>query len=140
MNKSVFLLTAAAVVLSACANKSAYELAVEDLEPTYCYRSIGGVACYEEPFHRDERRLVNYFGPAPKRYDKPDPPDPQVLVAPEPIDYWVKDPEPMPQPVVPAALASADGAESSGLKAFLERLTGPAAGAADDTDAPGERQ
>ena len=54
-----------AVFVGACGYVSEYEKAVYDLEPTYCYKSIGKVACYREPFHRDERRLVNYFGPIP---------------------------------------------------------------------------
>ena len=59
-------------VLSACAQKSAYEAAVEDMEPIYCYQSLGGVQCYELPNFRDERRMVNYFGPSPIRYDRPE--------------------------------------------------------------------
>jgi hypothetical protein len=66
-----------AALLSACGYVSEYEKAVYDLEPSYCYKSIGKVACYKEPFHRDERRLVNYFGPTraamtnPKRPSRP---------------------------------------------------------------------
>lgn len=76
----------------------AYEKAVTDWEPTYCYKSIGGVECFREPYHRDERRLVNYFGPHPSRYDKPEPAEPAPHSAPEMINYWVKDPEPVPRP------------------------------------------
>ena len=54
--------------LSACTHKSAYEAAVEDEEPRYFYKSLAGLTCYEKPNHRDEKRLVNYFGPAPMRY------------------------------------------------------------------------
>ena len=53
--------------LSACVHKSAYEAAVEDEEPRYCYKSLAGLTCYEKPNHRDEKRLVNYFGSAPMR-------------------------------------------------------------------------
>ena len=97
MQKTLFLLLVA-VVLDACAQKSAYEVAVQHYEPVYCYQSIGGVACYQAPYHRDEKRLVNYFGPAPKSYDQPEPPESQKLFAPEPINYWVKDPEPISRP------------------------------------------
>ncbi|MEK9722990.1 MAG: hypothetical protein VW405_05830 [Rhodospirillaceae bacterium] len=88
---------ALSLALGACAQKSAYEAAVEDLEPVYCYQSLGGVACYEKPDFRDERRLVNYFGPAPLRYDRPEPAPERKLFAPEQVNYWVKDVEPVPQ-------------------------------------------
>jgi hypothetical protein len=94
--KKLIVIAGAALILSACAQKSAYEAAVEDLEPSYCYQSIGGVTCYKTPYHRDERRLVNYFGPAPVRYDKPEPVAEIEGSAPEAITYWVKDPEPVP--------------------------------------------
>jgi len=104
MNKLIFL-AIAALLVGACAQKSAYEAAVEDYEPVYCYKSIGGVACYEEPYHRDEWRMVNYFGPAPIRYDAPEAPEPPKLFAPEPVDFWVKDPEPVPEPAPKGDLA-----------------------------------
>ena len=85
-------------LLGACGYVDAYEKAVSDWEPTYCYKSIGGVECFREPFHRDERRLVNYFGPHPSRYDKPEPPQLAPIAAPPRINYWVKDPEPVPRP------------------------------------------
>ncbi|MFQ5763688.1 MAG: hypothetical protein ACE5GT_02060 [Rhodospirillales bacterium] len=85
-------------ILSACGYVDAYEEAVHDLEPTYCYQSIGTVACFREPYHRDERRLVNYFGPHPSRFDKPEPPTPTPLSPPEMVNYWVKDAEPIPRP------------------------------------------
>ena len=96
MMKRMLTVFLAGLTLSACAQKSAYEAAVEDFEPVYCYKTIGGVACHETPNFRDERRLVNYFGPAPKRYDRPAPPPEQKLFAPETVSYWVKDPEPLP--------------------------------------------
>ncbi len=85
-------------LLGACGYVDAYEEAVHDWEPTYCYKSIGGIECYRQPFHRDERRLVNYFGPHPSRYDKPEPPELAPIAAPPEINYWVKDPEPVPRP------------------------------------------
>jgi len=143
MNKLI-IPALAALALGACAQKSAYEAAVEDYEPVYCYKSIGGVACYEEPYHRDERRIVNYFGPAPIRYDRPDEPDPQKLFAPEPVDFCVKDPEPVPQPApkgdladrpwllkqtsvaerpaAPAPKATPEAHTSTAFQSFLDRL------------------
>lgn len=95
MNKLV-VVASTMLVLSACADKSAYEAAVEDMEPRYCYKSIGGISCYAKPYHRDERRLVNYYGPAPKRYDRPEAAPAPSRSAPEPVGFWVKDPEPVP--------------------------------------------
>jgi hypothetical protein len=95
--KRVLAVLAFTVALGACAQKSVYEAAVQDREPVYCYKSLAGVVCHETPNFRDERRMVNYFGPAPKRYDRPAPPPEQKLFAPEPINYWVKDPEPLPR-------------------------------------------
>jgi len=103
--KNWIFVIGAALALSACAQKSAYEAAVEDHEPRYCYRSIGGVVCYAKPYEADERRLVNYYGPAPIRYEKADPVEPQRLIAPEPIAYWVKDPEPVPMIAIKGDLA-----------------------------------
>ena len=85
-------------LLGACGYVDAYEEAVHDWEPTYCYKSIGGIECYRKPYHRDERRLVNYFGPHPSRFDKPEPPELAPIAAPAMINYWVKDPEPIPRP------------------------------------------
>lgn len=85
-------------LLSACGYVDKYEETVYDMEPTYCYKSIGKVACYKEPYHRDEKRLVNYFGPHPSRFDKPEPTGAAPHSPPEMINYWVKDPEPIPRP------------------------------------------
>ncbi len=87
-----------AVVLTACGYVSEYEKGVYDFEPIYCYRYLGGVQCHDTPNHRDERRLVNYYGPAPVRYDRPDPPPDPELYPPSPVNYFVKDPEPIPRP------------------------------------------
>ena len=84
-------------LLGACTHKSAYEAAVENHEPVYCYKSLAGVACHEKPNFRDENRLVNYFGPAPKRYERPFLMSEQKLFAPASINYWAKDPEPLPR-------------------------------------------
>lgn len=99
------LAVAAALLMGACTSYvDAYEEAVHDWEPTYCYQSIGGVQCFAKPYHRDEKRLVNYFGPHPSRYDRPEPPPPPYLVAPPPVDFYVRDPEPVPRPEPPMAM------------------------------------
>ncbi|NQU58119.1 MAG: hypothetical protein HQ513_12860 [Rhodospirillales bacterium] len=87
----------AAAVLAACSSMTQYERQVENWEPVYCYKSIGAVQCYKEPKDSDSRRLVNFYGPAPSTYDKPDEPDYAAAKAPKLIDYWVKDPEPIPE-------------------------------------------
>jgi len=87
----------ATTLLAACSGMSEYERHVEDWEPVYCYKSIGGVQCYKEPKHSDSRRLVNFYGPAPRTYDVPDAPTPSKTAAPKMIKTWVKDPEPVPQ-------------------------------------------
>jgi hypothetical protein len=51
--------------------ESAYEEAVYDEEPIYCYRSLGAVDCYRKPDRRSDSRLVNYYGPAPGRTPPP---------------------------------------------------------------------
>ena len=98
----VFMIVAVAVALvGACGYVPAYEEAVYDFEPIYCYQSLGqsvsGVECYKTPKHRDERRLVNYYGPHPSSYDRPEPPPPPTLSAPPAVDFYVRDPEPIPE-------------------------------------------
>lgn len=90
---------AVCLVLGACGYVSEYEKGVYDYEPVYCYQSLGGVQCFDTPNHRDERRMVNYYGPSPTRYDKPAPPPTPQFFAPPPIDFFVRDPEPVPEPV-----------------------------------------
>ena len=97
MRKMMFPMALTAL-LGACSYVDKYEEAVTGMEPTYCYKSIGAVECYREPFHRDARRLVNYFGPHPSRYDKPDPPEPAPHAPPPMVNYWVKDAVPIPRP------------------------------------------
>ena len=96
---------AAAALLGACGYVSEYERAVYDYEPTYCYKSLAGVQCFKSPNHRDERRLVNYFGPHPSRYERPAPPPPRLL-PPPPVDFYVRDAELIPSPAVPMKAAS----------------------------------
>lgn len=87
----------AILLLGGCGYVSKYEEAVYDFEPVYCYQSIGSVQCYKTPKAGDERRLVNYFGPAPERYDRPAPAPKPKLAAPKAINYYVLDPEPVPE-------------------------------------------
>ena len=96
--RTYLLMLGLTALLGACSNINIFEEAVRDPNPTYCYKSIGGVECFRVPFHRDERRLINYTGPHPSRYDKPQPPELAPLAAPPKINYWVKDPVPIPQP------------------------------------------
>ena len=112
--KRILMALPMVLLLGACAQKSAYEAAVEDYEPVYCYKSLAGVQCYEKPNFRDERRMVNYFGPAPVRYDRPEPKEAPELFAPKPVSYWVKDPEPRARPAPQGDLADRpwfDGAD-----------------------------
>ncbi len=96
MRKYIFL-TAVLFLLAACGYVSEYEEAVYDREPLYCYKTIGGIECHKTPNHRDEKHLVNYFGPHPSRYDKPDASPPPNLSPPPPVDFYVRDPEPIPK-------------------------------------------
>lgn len=83
--------------LAACGHVDEYERHVYDQEPVYCYKSLAGTACYREPKHADERRLVNYFGPHPSRYERPEEAPAPTYQAPKMVNYWVKDPEPVPR-------------------------------------------
>ena len=86
------LRTAGAVLLGLFASggctsyELAYEKSVYDLEPVYCYRSLADVTCFRKPYFRDERRLANYYGPAPSKYDRPKPPPMAELQPPPPPD------------------------------------------------------
>lgn len=74
------LLAALILALSACANdETAYERGVADYEPVYCYASLGDADCYRRPYFRDDRRLINHYGPTPRSYDRPKPPKPARL-------------------------------------------------------------
>ena len=101
--KKTLAFLALPVFFSACGYVSKYEEGVYDYEPVYCYQSIGAVECYAAPKFRDEKRLVNYYGPAPERYDRPDPPPEPNLVAPAAVNFFVLDPEPIPRPSPTAA-------------------------------------
>jgi hypothetical protein len=96
-----FKTTALVLFLGGCGYVDAYEEAVYDREPVYCYQSLAAVQCFKEPQHTDRQRLVNYYGPHPSRADEPDAPEvPELQVPTEEIEKWVKDPEPVPQPRV----------------------------------------
>lgn len=106
--RAIILSLGLATLLAACgtAERREAERMEEQMRgyappPTYCYQSIAYVECFATPYHRDERRLISFFGPPPGRYQKPAPPPPPQLTAPAMIDYWVKDPEPVPTPYEP---------------------------------------
>ncbi len=90
-------------VIAACSYVSEYEKGVYNYEPIYCYKSIGNVQCYKTPNHRDEKRLVNYYGPAPSRYDVPAEPKMTEMAPPPSINYYIADQEPIPEPSPPKA-------------------------------------
>lgn len=110
------------VVLSACGHVDEYERHVSDWEPVYCYKSLASTACYREPNHADARRLVNYFGPHPSRYDAPEPPEAVAPAAPEPVNYWVKDPEPLPRPMPKGDLADRPWLTDEGRAETADRV------------------
>jgi hypothetical protein len=74
--------------------ESAYERSVTDYEPVYCYQSLAGVTCHRQPNHRDARRLVNYYGPAPSKYEAPEGPEATEPAAPPEGGAVVRDAEP----------------------------------------------
>ncbi len=96
-----YIVAVMAVFLTACGYVSDYEKGVYGYESLYCYQSIGAVQCFKAPRFRDQRRMVNYFGPSPARYDQPEPPAKARLDAPPTIDFYVRDPEPIPEPAAP---------------------------------------
>lgn len=110
----------AAALLGACSSMTEYERHVQDWEPVYCYKSIGAVQCYKEPKHSDSRRLVNFYGPAPREYDTPDEPELSRTRAPKMIKTWVKDPEPVPVANVPTTQAPSPVAQTGQSQIILE--------------------
>lgn len=99
------MLAVLTILVAGCSSyDSRYEEGVSDYEPVYCYRNIGGIACFDTPSHRDERQLVNYYGPSPGRYDRPEPPPEPRLDPPPAHNYYVRDPEPIPRPAPHGAL------------------------------------
>ncbi|MGF1639965.1 MAG: hypothetical protein ACFCUO_03360 [Rhodospirillales bacterium] len=89
---------AASMVAGCGGDRSRYEAGVSDYDPVYCYRTLGGVSCFDTPRHRDARRLVNYYGPAPGRFDRPPAPPAPRLDPPPAVNYAVMDAVPVPRP------------------------------------------
>ena len=46
----ILALLAAASGLTACGYVDRYEAAVYDLDPRYCYRTLAGVECHDQPY------------------------------------------------------------------------------------------
>jgi hypothetical protein len=112
---ALLLAFAAAQCLGACtAYESEYEKGVYNYEPLYCYQTIGGVDCRREPYHRDSARLVNYYGPAPGKYDPPDPPEESPLQPPPKVKAAYRDPEPAVGPAAAAREAGGRNLASAG--------------------------
>ncbi len=108
MRVSLAVVALAVLLTAGCTSyELAYERAVTDYEPVYCYQSLGGVTCHREPNHRDARRLVNYYGPAPSKYEAPERPDPAEPAPPPDGGAAVRDPEPKPQAVRPGSAPTA---------------------------------
>ena len=135
MMKKTLALLALPAFLGACAYVSKYEEGVYDYEPVYCYQSIGAVQCFDAPRFRDEKRLVNYYGPAPERYDRPDPPPEPNLAPPPAVNFYVRDAEPVPRPSPTAAgpddlpwLNAKAPSEAASVPAFFVIEDGPDAG------------
>ena len=101
--RKILSLLALPALIGACSSDPDPEAVVHIDDPLYCYRSIGGVRCFETPYHRDERRMVSYYGPAPHYYARPLLPPPAQLYAPPTIEHFARDPEPVPEPGAPKA-------------------------------------
>lgn len=84
--------------LGACGYVSKYESQVHDWEPVYCYRTLAAVECRAQPDRTRDALLVNYYGPDPSRTDPPEKRDAAPSNPPPAVNYWVKDPEPIPRP------------------------------------------
>ncbi len=97
--------TLVSAVVSGCGgaeHASPYAAAVFDDPPIYCYRTIGDVDCYARPLAGAERRLVNYYGPPPDDYERPEPP-PAPLLHPPPPGRPAPELEAAPAPAPAAA-------------------------------------
>ena len=97
MEKGLFLGVLLSL-LGACSYVDDYEAQVYDKDPLYCYKSIGEIRCYRKPQAHDERRFVNYYGPHPSRYEKPGVASEVLMSGPPPVDFYVRDHEPIPAP------------------------------------------
>ena len=76
---------------------------VHQTKPVYCYQSLADVRCHSAPKFVDKNRIVNFYGPSPKRFTAPPPVASPDLKAPKPVDFWVKDAEPIPEPALKKA-------------------------------------
>lgn len=109
-SKSAALAVLAVLALFGCTSyESAYERAVYDDEPVYCYQSLGGVDCYRSPYRRDDTRLVNYYGPAPSRT-----PAPKQRKAAEPQPPPAAEAAGQPRPLPAAAQAATEQKPAAG--------------------------
>lgn len=106
MQRGLWLAAIAGLVSGCVSYESAYERAVYDHEPVYCYQSLADVVCGREPSGRDERRLVSYYGPAPGKYEPPPPLRPARAAAPPRVKAYYRDPEPPPGPPQQSAAAA----------------------------------
>lgn len=101
--------------------ESAYERAVYDAEPVYCYRTIADPDCYRVANKASNRRLVSYYGPSPRRSKAPRPAeirlDPPPAGNGEPTGAEVmgeRAQPPMPLPLAAPADAPRLGGEGPG--------------------------
>ena len=100
--------------LGACTGfESEYEKGVYDYEPLYCYQTIGAVDCSRKPYHRDAARLVNYYGPAPGKYDPPRDPKEGPLRPPPKVTAAYRDAEPVVGSAPAAAATREPGRRNS---------------------------
>lgn len=135
--KRIATLIAATAVLGACNYVSKYEEAVYDYEPVYCYKTLAGIQCFDTPNQRDERRLVNYFGPHPSRYERKWQKPERHLAPPPPIDYFVRDADPIPQPAPAKGVEPLPWQEQKASTAAPEAAA-PETRGAEEAQAPAE--
>jgi len=94
---------AMAFAAAGCGEKDTpYIAAVRPEPPLYCYQTLAGVNCYAKPDFRDERQLINFYGPPPRDYDRPEPPEPARLDPPPEVDWYCRVSEPDACPLTTA--------------------------------------
>lgn len=124
--KPVALAVFAAFGLSGCVSyETAYEKAVYDDEPVYCYQSLGAVDCYRRPNRRDDARLVNYYGPGPAR-TRPTKLPPAAELQPPPEPEATHDVPPLPSAQLArgdATSADKDAADEDSWKNWLPLIS-----------------
>jgi hypothetical protein len=89
-------LLAVGLTATACQPDRAYDKGVSEFEPVYCYQTLGTPDCYAEPIAQFRPSLINFYGPAPQKYDPPEPLEMQEPQAPPKIERYVRDAEPVP--------------------------------------------